>query len=76
MKKYGGVEVAVRIHNLGSRWSCVVSFTPRRERAPRVHRRGRSVGLRAGLDAGRNNPSLFRESNSRYPAHSQLLYWM
>jgi hypothetical protein len=50
------------IHDLGTRWGCVISVTPRQrftpgERTPGTHCTGGWVGLRAGLDTGQTkNP--------------------
>jgi hypothetical protein len=65
--------MAPRIHDLGTRWRWVVSFTPRplylRERGPGTHWIGGWVGPRAILDAvvKRKIPTPRRESNPKTP---------
>jgi hypothetical protein len=69
MKTYwGSGGIAPRILDLGTRWRCVVSFTPR-ERASSTHWIGGLVGSRAVLDAvvKRKIHSPSRKSNPRTP---------
>jgi hypothetical protein len=69
----GSGGIAPRIFNFGTRWRCVVSFTPGRftprESDPGTHRIGGWVGPRAVLNAvvKRKIPSPHRESNPRTP---------
>jgi hypothetical protein len=69
------------ILNLGTRWRCVVSITPRppftpRERIPGTHCTGGWVGPTAGMDAEATGKilCLCRGSNPGRPVRIQTLY--
>lgn len=59
---------------LGTRWKCIISFTPRplypRVRVPSTHRIGDWIGHRAGLDRlqNRTNSDQCLESNHGFSA--------